>query len=155
VTSRDLAEHVSRIAGAIVMPIPRVAIAFVSRVIVATADVVIRIRHQPATATSEREVLLFAVANAVVALAGVDVAWIEIGHNRSPYGSGRNESMGGLCEGVRDEGNSRSGGFVRDKVARVLEDGFRLGHHALYHRAVLDAVNARRSAPPAQAAFGH
>jgi hypothetical protein len=78
------AEDVSRIDSAIFMPIPRVAVAFVTRVIVATADVVLRLRGQPTAAASEGEVLLLAVANAVVALAGVDVAWIEV-DDSPPY----------------------------------------------------------------------
>jgi hypothetical protein len=48
----------------------------------------------------------------------------------------------------RTGGNSRSDGVG---VEGVLE----YGHHAREHGAVLGTVNARRCAPPADAAFGH
>jgi hypothetical protein len=62
-------EHVSRIERAIVVSVAHVAVPFVARVIVAAPDVVIRFRREPATGASEREVLIFAVANAVISLA--------------------------------------------------------------------------------------
>jgi hypothetical protein len=70
-------EHVSRIEPASIVPVARVAVTLVGPG-VATADPVVRVLCQPAPATTEREVLIFAIVNAVISLARIDIARIEI-----------------------------------------------------------------------------
>src|SRR5205085_2017622 len=76
-------EHVSGIEAAIIVRVARAA-ATLAELGVATADLLVRVLREPAPATSEREELIFAMANAVVSLACINIAQIEIARHQPP-----------------------------------------------------------------------
>ena len=61
-------EHVSRIGSAIIVPVPRLTVTFSGRSF-PPGDTVVRVFRELTTAASERQVLIFAIVNAIVSVA--------------------------------------------------------------------------------------
>ena len=70
-------ERVSRIEPAIIVPVARITVTL-EGLGVAAPDLVVRVFDEPAAAASERQALIFAIVNAIILLARIDIARIEI-----------------------------------------------------------------------------
>lgn len=67
-------EDIPRIDYATIVRVARLTVAL-ARGAVAVCDTVVRGFHEPATATPERQVLIFAIVNAVISLARINITF--------------------------------------------------------------------------------
>ena len=131
-----------------IMPSSGLAIPLAAGVAAAPTHIVIAVLGESAAATSKREALIVSIANAIIALARIDVPRIEVtGHGPPPASqtSDQSDANDPIIKSRRRSCNSSSWAFGRCGMEAVPVRG----HHALHDVAVLGAVNARRFAPPA------